>query len=75
MVIAPHKMVRLERMSDYRSFTIPWQVHSAVRRCTVAGSGVPVLCGSSLKNKGVQALMDAVGSFLPAPSERAFNKL
>lgn len=50
-------------------------VHLAVRRCTVAGSGVPVLCGSSLKNKGVQALMDAVGSFLPAPSERAFNKL
>ena len=39
----------------------------ALRRCTVNGRLVPVLCGSSLKNKGVQPLLDAVVDFLPSP--------
>jgi elongation factor G len=38
-----------------------------VRKATVAGKMVPVLCGASFKNKGVQALLDAVIDFLPAP--------
>lgn len=45
-------------------------VRAAVRRCVVAQSLVPVFCGSSLKNKGVQALLDGVVDYLPAPSER-----
>ncbi|HET6584223.1 MAG TPA: elongation factor G, partial [Nannocystaceae bacterium] len=41
----------------------------AMRRATIANKGVVVLCGSSLKNKGVQLLLDAVIEFLPSPSD------
>jgi len=43
------------------------QLVEAIRRATIAGHLVPVLCGSSLKNKGVQPLLDAVVDFLPSP--------
>lgn len=46
------------------------QLQEAVRRVSLARKGVPVLCGSSLKNKGVQPLLDAITSYLPGPSER-----
>ena len=39
----------------------------AVRTATLTGTLVPVLCGSSLKNQGVQPLLDAVINFLPSP--------
>jgi elongation factor G len=39
----------------------------ALRRGTIAGQLVPVLCGSSLRNKGVQPLLDAIVDFLPSP--------
>ena len=42
----------------------------AIRRITVAGTFVPVLCGSSFKNKGVQPLLDAICAYLPAPTDR-----
>jgi len=38
-----------------------------IRRLTLALKAVPVLCGSSLKNKGVQPLLDAIVDFLPSP--------
>jgi len=40
-----------------------------LRRAVVAGKIVPVLCGSALKNKGVQFLLDAVVEYLPSPLE------
>jgi elongation factor G len=43
----------------------------AIRNATIAGKLVPVLCGSSLKNKGVQAMLDAVIDFLPSPLDIA----
>lgn len=46
------------------------QLREAVRRVTLTRKGVPVLCGSSLRNKGVQPLLDAITTYLPAPDER-----
>lgn len=42
---------------------------AAIRRATVAVKMVPVLCGSSYKNKGVQPLLDAIVDFLPSPAD------
>jgi len=39
----------------------------AIRRATIAGKVTPVLCGSALKDKGVQPLLDAVIDYLPSP--------
>ena len=42
----------------------------AIRRSVIAGKLVPVLCGTSLRDKGVQPLLDAVCRYLPSPSDR-----
>jgi len=42
-------------------------IRRAIRKATLAGGVVPVLCGAAFKNKGVQALLDAVVDFLPNP--------
>ena len=43
---------------------------AALRHATLRGELVPVLCGSSLRNKGVQALLDAIVAYLPSPLDR-----
>ena len=43
------------------------EIHKAVRRGTVANAFTPVLCGSALKNVGIQRLLDAVVDYLPSP--------
>jgi elongation factor G len=45
----------------------PHELKSAIRRATLASLAYPVLCGSALKNKGVQLMLDAVVDFLPSP--------
>jgi elongation factor G len=42
---------------------------ACIRKGTVSGAFVPVLCGSAFKNKGVQPLLDAVVDFLPSPAD------
>ena len=44
-------------------------LRAAIRRVTLARKAVPVLCGSALRNRGVQPLLDSVIDFLPAPTE------
>jgi elongation factor G len=43
------------------------EIISALRKITLEVTGVPVLCGASFKNKGIQHLLDAVINFLPSP--------
>jgi elongation factor G len=43
------------------------KLKQAIRKATVSGELVPVICGTSYKNKGVQKLLDAVVDFLPSP--------
>ena len=45
----------------------PQAIRDAIRKATVAGSMVPVTCGTSYKNKGVQKLLDAIVDFMPSP--------
>ncbi|MFL5474229.1 MAG: elongation factor G [Gemmatimonadales bacterium] len=45
------------------------EIQRAIRKATTSGSIVPVLCGASFKNKGVQALLDAVIDYLPSPTD------
>jgi elongation factor G len=42
-------------------------LRAALRRATIAGKLVPVLCGAALRNKGVQPLLDAIVAYLPSP--------
>ena len=55
------------------------ELKKVIRRATVAGKVIPVLCGSAFKNKGIQPLLDAVVDFLPSPKDippmRGFNPL
>ncbi len=43
------------------------ELKAAIRRATIANKFVAILCGSSLKNKGVQLMLDAVVDYLPSP--------
>ncbi len=45
----------------------PADIKGALRRITLANRGVPVLCGTALKNKGIQLLLNAVVDYLPSP--------
>ncbi|HEX6315381.1 MAG TPA: elongation factor G [Gemmatimonadaceae bacterium] len=61
-----HDEQLLEKYLAGQELTIE-EIRRAIRKATVAMQFVPVLCGASFKNKGVQALLDAVLDYLPAP--------
>jgi elongation factor G len=45
------------------------ELKAALRRATIAGVAAPIFCGSSLRNKGVQPVLDAVIDYLPSPED------
>jgi elongation factor G len=45
------------------------EIRTALRKGTISGGIVPMICGSAFKNKGVQLLLDAVVDYLPSPAE------
>jgi elongation factor G len=45
------------------------EIKSAIRKATIKNEMVPVLCGTSYRNKGVQRLLDAVVDYMPAPTD------
>jgi elongation factor G len=60
----------LERyLEDHESITCD-EVLEAMRKASVKGIVVPVICGAAFKNKGVQRLLDSVIAFLPSPVDK-----
>ena len=57
----------LEKYLEDSSLISSDDIKKVLRNATVSLKAVPVLCGSSLKNKGVQKLLDAVTAYLPSP--------
>ena len=45
------------------------EIKAALRKATISGAIVPMMCGSAFKNKGVQLLLNAVVDYLPAPQD------
>ncbi len=58
----------LEMFFDEKELPID-RMKEALRKATVAGTVLPMLCGSAFKNKGVQPLLDAIVEYLPSPLE------
>ena len=50
------------------------EIKAGIRQQTIANDLVPTICGSAFKNKGVQAMLDAVVEYLPSPTEVAAIK-
>jgi elongation factor G len=60
----------LERyLEDHESITGD-EIRVALRKAAIDGLAIPILCGSAFKNKGVQALLDAVIEYLPSPMDK-----
>ncbi len=57
----------LERYLEDHDAITPDEINEVLRKSTLKGTVVPVLCGAAFKNKGVQRLLDAVVSYLPSP--------
>ena len=45
------------------------EMHVCIRKATLANDMIPVVCGTSYKNKGVQKLLDAIVAYMPAPTD------
>ena len=63
----------MEKYLEEGELTIP-EMKKALRAATIANDIVPVLCGTSYKNKGVQKLLDAIVDYMPAPTDIAAIK-
>ena len=64
--LADHDEALMEKFVHEEEPTVD-ELRRAIRRATLASEGVPVLCGSAFKNKGVQPLLDAIVWYLPSP--------
>jgi elongation factor G len=63
----------LEKFLASKEVSLP-ELKAAIRRGVIANKFVPVLCGSSFKNKGVQLMLDAICDYLPSPLDVPFIK-
>ncbi|MBE0674806.1 MAG: elongation factor G, partial [Bacteroidales bacterium] len=57
----------LERYLDDHDSITPDEITEVLRKSTIKGIVIPVLCGASFKNKGIQRLLDAIVAYLPSP--------
>ena len=58
----------MEKYFDGEELTID-EIKSTIRKATIDNTMVPVTCGSSYRNKGVQMLLDAIVDYMPAPTD------
>ncbi|NLI70599.1 MAG: elongation factor G [Firmicutes bacterium] len=66
--IAEHDDIFMELYLEGKDITVE-DIRQALRRATIKNEIVPVLCGSSYRNKGVQLLLDAAVFYLPSPED------
>ena len=68
--VAEYDDTLMEKFFDDPSKISGEEIISALRKATIEMTAVPVCCGSSFKNKGVQFLLDAVIRYLPSPLDK-----
>lgn len=59
----------MEKFFEDPSTITEEEIHTAIRRATLAIDIVPIMCGSAFKNKGVQTMLDGVIRYLPSPMD------
>ncbi|WP_142685163.1 elongation factor G [Chitinophaga polysaccharea] len=59
----------LDKYATSPESIVPQDIYTALRSATIRMEAVPVLAGAAYKNKGIQPLLDAVATYLPAPSD------
>ena len=64
--VAETDEVLMEKYLEGEELTVD-EIKKAIRKATIANEMVPVLCGTSYRNKGVQKLLDAVIDYMPSP--------
>ncbi|MGF7139677.1 elongation factor G [Roseimarinus sediminis] len=67
---AEHDEALMERYFEAPETITTDELKVVVRKATIAGTIIPVLCGSSFKNKGVQRMLDAVCAYLSSPLDK-----
>ncbi len=65
--VAEYDDTLMEKFFDNPDSITEAEIHEAIRKATIDLSIVPMMCGSSFKNKGVQTALDAVCRYLPSP--------
>lgn len=68
--VAEYDEELLEKFFEDPESISPDEIHAALRAATQDMSIIPMICGSSFKNKGVQFLLDAVCRYLPSPEDK-----
>jgi len=77
--IAEHRQALIAKLAEHDEIMMisyiegdevtPDELKQALRRATLENKGVPVICGSALKNMGILPLLDAIVDYLPSPLE------
>ncbi len=67
--VAEHDDELMERFFDDPDSITPDELRSVIRKATIQRTIIPVMCGASFKNKGIQRLLDAIVAFLPSPKD------
>ncbi|MBQ9106524.1 MAG: elongation factor G [Clostridia bacterium] len=66
--VAEQDEALMEKFFEGEELTID-EIKSCIRKATIANEMVPVVCGTSYRNKGVQKLLDAIIEYMPAPTD------